>query len=65
MNSDGSGLTPLIAAVNGTTSSWSLDGQRIAFTSVSGTTRDISWVMADGSAQGLIVSNGWNPSWRH
>jgi len=64
MNSDGSGLTPLIAAVTGTTNSWSPDGQRIAFTSDSGGGRNILWVQADGSAKGLIVKNGWNPSWR-
>jgi TolB protein len=64
MSSDGSGLTPLISAVPWTTSSWSPDGQRIAFTSGSPGARDISWVASDGSASGLIVSNGWNPSWR-
>ena len=63
MNSDGSGLTPLISAVTWTTSSWSPDGQRIAFTSGSEDARDISWVKADGSAKGLIVRDGWNPSW--
>ena len=65
MNSDGSGLTPLIAAVPWTTSSWSPDGERIAFTSGSGFKRNISWVKADGSAKGFIVRNGWNPSWQH
>jgi TolB protein len=64
MDPDGMGLTPLIPAVMNTTISWSPDGRRIAFTSGSGGTRDISWVEADGSASGLIVSGGWNPSWR-
>ncbi|MEO6714802.1 MAG: hypothetical protein ABIM89_15440 [Mycobacteriales bacterium] len=64
MNSDGSGLTSLISSVAWTTSSWSPDGQRIAFTSGSGGSRDLSWVNADGSATGSIISNGWNPSWR-
>jgi Tol biopolymer transport system component len=61
MNSDGSGLTPLIPAAPWTTSSWSPDGERIAFTTLSG---DIAWVNADGTAKGLIVTDGWNPSWR-
>jgi Tol biopolymer transport system component len=68
MNADGSGLTSLIGAGVGikeaTTNSWSPDGERIAFTSTSGSGRDIYWVLADGSASGLIVANGWNPSWR-
>jgi len=64
MNSDGSGLTPLTKAVTSTTNSWSPDGQRIAFTSGSGNNRRISWVKADGSERGSIVSNGWNPSWK-
>ena len=65
MNADGSGLTPLIPAVPWTTSSWSPDGQRIAFTSIAGGARNISWVKADGSGRRCpIVSNGWNPSWR-
>jgi Tol biopolymer transport system component len=67
MNSDGSGLTPLVTALEGTTTSWSPDGQRIAFTSGSLRSRfgsrAIFWAEADGSATGLIVSNGWNPSW--
>jgi hypothetical protein len=40
---------------------WSPDGLRIAFTTLSG---DISWVSADGTVKGLIVNDGWNPSWR-
>ena len=64
MDSNGDNLTPLIPAVPFTTSSWSPDGQRIAYTSGSGGARDVSWVFADGSASGPIVSNGWNPSWR-
>ena len=64
MNADGTGLTQLSRAVTGTRNSWSPDGARIAFTSGSGGTRDVSWVMADGSAKGTVVSNGWNPSWR-
>jgi hypothetical protein len=36
----------------------------IAFTSGTTNALNVSWVAADGSASGLIVSNGWNPSWR-
>jgi len=68
MNPDGSGLTRLAWAGIGTymttSNSWSPDGRLIAFTSMAGGARDIEWVMADGSAKGLIVSDGWNPSWR-
>ncbi len=39
---------------------WSPDGQVIAF----GSHRGIEWVAADGSARGLIISNGHSPSWR-
>ena len=64
MNSDGTALTPLIPAVTWSTSSWSPDGRRIAYTSESGGVRSISWVKADGNAKGLIVRDGWDPSWR-
>ena len=74
MNADGTGRRPLIAACSEcgavisvnklTKSSWSPDGQVIAFTSGTTNALNVSWVAADGSASGLIVSNGWNPSWR-
>lgn len=64
MNSDGSGLTALVSAATPSRSSWSPDGKDIAFTSCSGSARDISWVRADGTGSGVIVANGWNPSWR-
>ena len=51
MNSDGSGLTIMIFDADSyTRTSWSPDGTSIAYTSLSGTRKDISWVSADGSA---------------
>lgn len=47
-----------------TKTSWSSDGTMIAFTSMSGSRRDVSWVSADGSASGVIVTNGWNADWQ-
>ncbi len=64
MNADGSGLTPVAPAAHATRSSWSPDGLRIAFTTSSGNARDISWVASDGSSAGLVVKDGWDPSWR-
>jgi Tol biopolymer transport system component len=74
MNADGTGRRPLISACSEcgsfisinklAKSSWSPDGQVIAFTSGTTNALNVSWVKADGSASGLIVSNGWNPSWR-
>jgi Tol biopolymer transport system component len=74
MNADGTGETRLISACSEcgsgiswgklARSSWSPDGQVIAFTSATTDALNVSWVAADGSASGLIVSNGWNPSWR-
>jgi len=63
MNSDGSSITPIISGgARGTKISWSADGTKILYTS-SG--YDISWVSADGSASGTIVTNGWNADWKH
>ena len=74
MNADATGQTRLISACSEcgsgisfsklAKSSWSPDGQVIAFTSGTTDALNVSWVKADGSASGLIVSNGWNPSWR-
>lgn len=48
-----------------TKTSWSPDGNRILFTSLSQplTAPDISWVSSTGSASGIIVTNGWNADW--
>ena len=66
MNPDGSGLTTIISgAAPFTRTSWSPDGTRIAYTSLSGSRFDVSWVSADGSSSGTIVTNGWNADWQH
>ena len=62
MNSDGSGLT-LLRSGGGKTS-WSADGTIIVYTSLSGSMNNVSWVAADGSAGGTIVTNGWNADWQ-
>jgi hypothetical protein len=63
MNSDGSGLTLLRSGGGGT--SWSADGTIIVYTSSSGSMNNVSWVAADGSAGGTIVTNGWDADWQH
>ena len=63
MNADGSGLKPLIEAATWAKSSWSPDGERIAFTSGVTGHLDVSWVEADGSTSGTIITNGWDPHW--
>ena len=39
---------------------WASDGQTIVF----GSYGDIGWVRADGSARGIIVTDGHHPAWR-
>lgn len=64
MNNNGTGITMLRGdAAPWTRTSWSADGTRIAYTSLFGSRRDISWVLPDGSASGTIVTNGWNAHW--
>ncbi|HWI94073.1 MAG TPA: PKD domain-containing protein [Flavisolibacter sp.] len=66
MNSNGSGLTAIKwGAAPWTRTSWSGDGSKIVYTSLTGSGRDISWVTADGSASGTIVTNGWDADWQH
>jgi dipeptidyl aminopeptidase/acylaminoacyl peptidase len=66
MNSDGSGITKIISGgVRKTKISWVPDGTSIIYTSLLGSRKDISWVSADGSASGTIVTNGWNADWQH
>jgi len=66
MNPDGSGLIAIRpGAATRTKTSWSGDGTRIVYTSLSGSGMDVSWVSADGAAWGTIVTNGWNADWKH
>jgi Tol biopolymer transport system component len=66
MNPDGTGLTAIRAdAADWTRTSWSGNGTKIAYTSLVGSRSDVSWVSADGSAWGTIVTNGWNADWQH
>src|SRR5262245_23503511 len=60
MDQDGSNLKPLASAAPETRSSWSPDGQRIAYTSEAG---DVVWMKADGSASGTIITNGRDADW--
>jgi len=70
MNPDGTGLTQLAGGAAWTSSSWSPDGSLIVFTSgdtghpaVFAVQRHVTWVAADGSATGVLVTNGWSPDW--
>ena len=66
INADGSGLTPIISgAAAWTKTSWSGDGSKIAYTSLSGSRRDVSWVSANGAFGGTIVTDGWDANWQH
>ena len=64
MNNNGTGITMIRGdAAPWTRTSWSADGTRIAYTSLSGSRRDVSWVSPNSSAWGTIVTNGWNAHW--
>jgi len=66
INPDGSGLVPLKSgAVGWTKTAWSGDGTRIIYTSLSGTGWDVSWVSADGSSSGTLITKGWEADWKH
>jgi len=55
---------PLFAASSFTVSSWSPDGEHIAFTGMTpdgGTS--IAWIRADGSEAGVILVDGHSPDW--
>ncbi|HEU5164501.1 MAG TPA: PKD domain-containing protein [Chitinophagaceae bacterium] len=64
MNSDGSGFTLLMSGEAWAGTSWSSDGAAIVYTSLSGSMYNVSWVAADGSAGGTIVTNGWDADWQ-
>jgi Tol biopolymer transport system component len=65
-NADGSGLKVIARAGGYARPTWSPDGRTIAF--ASSTCRDcqpsLRVVRADGSAEGLLVTNGHSPAWR-
>lgn len=66
MNSGGGGINVLLTgAATWSRTSWSGDGTRIAYTSMAGSEKNVSWVSADGSASGTIVTNGFNADWQH
>src|SRR4030095_4815512 len=66
MNADGTALTIINSGIvtgyyNHTRTSWSPDGTHIAYTD----NNTIKWVAANGSASGIIISNGWDADWKH
>jgi Tol biopolymer transport system component len=65
-NADGSNLVTLVNTGGFAHPTWSPDGSIIAYSSMQcrGCVGSIRYVTADGSAGGLIVSNGHSPSWR-
>jgi Tol biopolymer transport system component len=72
MNQDGAGLTVIITDNMGsysalTKTSWSPDGERIAYTSWgTNNTKTIKWIAANGSGgSGTIITNGWDADWKH
>jgi len=72
MNPDGTGLAVIITGNMGdynavTKTSWSPDGERIAYTSWgTNNTKTIKWIAANGSgASGTIITNGWDADWKH
>ena len=65
MNPDGSGITTVITAAAWSRTSWSPDGTMIAYTSLAGSRKDVSWLSVNGSSSGIIVTNGWNADWQH
>jgi hypothetical protein len=60
MNSDGSGLTPVVATRWQVRPTWSPDGTVIAFASA-GT---MGWVRPGTGERGFIVDDGHSPAWR-
>lgn len=65
-NADGTGLTTLVEAGGYARPTWSPDGSTIAFGSrtCSGCVSSLRYTRVDGSASGLISSNGHSPAWR-
>jgi hypothetical protein len=66
MNADGTGLMiiktgVIISGFENTRTSWSPDGTRIAYTE----SKTIRWVASNGTASGIIITNGWDADWKH
>ena len=64
MNADGTGLTiikTIETVYTPTRTSWSPDGTHIAYTD----NNNIKWVASNGSASGIIITNGWDADWKH
>ena len=68
VNPDGSGLTMLAQAGIFARPTWSPDGRTIVFASTcvgcGPSQTSLRFVRADGSAEGLILTNGHSPAWR-
>lgn len=65
VNADGSGLRQL-TSIPGFHPAWSPDGQAIAFDTGCawvGCSPAVFYVTVDGSATGLLIENGYTPSW--
>jgi Tol biopolymer transport system component len=65
MNTDGTGPIIIKTGIEispKTRTSWSPDRTRIAYSDESKT---IKWVAANGSASGIIITNGWDADWKH
>ncbi|MBO9618795.1 MAG: PD40 domain-containing protein [Niabella sp.] len=66
INADGTGkITIKSGNIVGFRPSWSADGSRILYTSMTGNRRDVSWITVDGSGSGTIITNGWSADWHH
>jgi len=64
LNADGSEFATLKSTRGLARPTWSPDGRTIAFSSPSGTGGAIWWIRADGTEQGIIVTDGHSPAWR-
>jgi hypothetical protein len=67
MNADGSGLRTIAHSGSYAAPAWSPDGRTIAFGSdctAANCRPSIRFVLADGSAEGIIMTNANKPAWR-